>query len=152
MSRLDGYDWRAAEANFNSSLPQYRTTITTPSTPSKTTLSNSETLRIHFVHKQSQHSNAVPLLLCVSWSSCWISSARNTDFVLSHYSTPGPRHSSKSSELLTRSRILNHFLVSAKAYNRLSMSSLPAYPASVSVTQACPKILDSAEQQRCSID
>jgi len=30
---LEGYDWRAAESRFNSTLPQYRTTITVPLSP-----------------------------------------------------------------------------------------------------------------------
>lgn len=67
--RLEGYDWRAAEAKFNLSLPQFRTTI---SIPSSSEPSGTQPLRIHFVHKRSKHSNAIPLLFCHTWLASFI--------------------------------------------------------------------------------
>lgn len=59
FARLENYDWRAEEALINASLPQYRTTISPPAPHSA--------LRIHFVHKRSPHSHAIPLLFCHGW-------------------------------------------------------------------------------------
>ncbi|KAF2022992.1 alpha/beta-hydrolase [Setomelanomma holmii] len=82
---LDGYDWRAAETQFNSSLPQFRTTIATPST---TDDSATHSLRIHFVHKRSKHPNAIPLLVCHSWPSSFIEVQRIIDALTDPHSLP----------------------------------------------------------------
>ncbi|KAF1847948.1 alpha/beta-hydrolase [Cucurbitaria berberidis CBS 394.84] len=82
---LDGYDWRAAEAKFNLDLPQYRTTITTPSTSS---LPTPQILRIHFVHKRSKHENAIPLLFCHTWPSSFIEVQRVIDALTDPHSLP----------------------------------------------------------------
>ncbi|KAK3378525.1 epoxide hydrolase [Podospora didyma] len=52
---LEKYDWREEEALLNSSLPQFRTSITLPSQDTP--------LRLHFLHARSAHAHAVPLLL-----------------------------------------------------------------------------------------
>jgi pimeloyl-ACP methyl ester carboxylesterase len=84
-TRLDGYDWRAAEAQFNTSLPQFRTTV---SIPSATDDSASHSLRIHFVHKRSKHANAIPLLVCHSWPSSFIEVQRIIDALTDPHSLP----------------------------------------------------------------
>ena len=48
----DGFDWRMAEEKINK-LPQFTTTIQAE---------GFEPLRIHFVHRQSQIENAIPLI------------------------------------------------------------------------------------------
>ncbi|KAH7633498.1 Alpha/Beta hydrolase protein [Sordaria sp. MPI-SDFR-AT-0083] len=53
---LERYSWREAESTLNSTLPQFRTTITLPN------LDNAA-LRVHFIHARSPHPDAVPLLL-----------------------------------------------------------------------------------------
>ncbi|KAK3499850.1 Alpha/Beta hydrolase protein [Neurospora hispaniola] len=53
---LERYSWREAESTLNSTLPQFRTTITLPN------LGNAA-LRVHFIHARSPHPEAVPLLL-----------------------------------------------------------------------------------------
>lgn len=87
--RLDGYDWRAAEAQFNSTLPQFRTNVIIPSTLSTPP---SHTLRIHFVHKRSKHANAIPLLICHSWPSSFIEVQRLIDALVDPHSLPGFGH------------------------------------------------------------
>ncbi|KAI1076272.1 alpha/beta-hydrolase [Whalleya microplaca] len=52
---LEQYSWREQEDQLNSQLAQFRTGLTIPSSET--------TIRIHFVHIRSPHSNAVPLLL-----------------------------------------------------------------------------------------
>ncbi|KAF1834099.1 alpha/beta-hydrolase [Decorospora gaudefroyi] len=80
---LDGYDWRASEARFNATLPQYRTTITTrSSTPT-------QSLRIHLVHKRSKHTNAIPMLLCHTWPSSFIEVQRVIDALTDPQSVAG---------------------------------------------------------------
>ncbi|KAK3952118.1 Alpha/Beta hydrolase protein [Pseudoneurospora amorphoporcata] len=56
LNRLERYSWREAESTLNSTLPQFRTTITHPN------LDNAA-LRVHFIHARSPHPDAVPLLL-----------------------------------------------------------------------------------------
>lgn len=82
---LEGYDWRAAETQFNSSLPQFRTNITVPSV---TDDSATHSLRIHFVHKRSKHDNAIPLLICHSWPSSFIEVQRIIDALTDPHSLP----------------------------------------------------------------
>jgi pimeloyl-ACP methyl ester carboxylesterase len=65
--RLDGYSWRAQEAAFNDSLPQFRTTIRC--TSASTNLQSDLDVKVHFVHVRSQNPNAVPLLFCHGWPS-----------------------------------------------------------------------------------
>ncbi|KAF1935396.1 alpha/beta-hydrolase, partial [Clathrospora elynae] len=83
-TRLDGYNWRAAESRFNSTLPQYRTTITVPSSST-----SPESLRIHFVHKCSKNLTATPLLLCHTWPSSFIEVQRVIDALTDPHSLPG---------------------------------------------------------------
>ncbi|KAI0005165.1 alpha/beta-hydrolase [Xylariaceae sp. FL0662B] len=52
---LEQYSWRTQEDLLNSQLAQFRTSFTIPSSET--------TIRVHFVHIRSPHSNAVPLLL-----------------------------------------------------------------------------------------
>jgi hypothetical protein len=81
--RLDGYSWRTTETHLNTTLPQFRTTITIPSTPTP------HTLRIHFVHKRSPHANAIPLLICHSWPSSFIEVQRIIDSLVDPPLIPG---------------------------------------------------------------
>ena len=50
----DGYDWRRCEAELNR-FPQFRTEI--------------DGLGIHFIHAQSRHQNALPIILTHGWPS-----------------------------------------------------------------------------------
>jgi pimeloyl-ACP methyl ester carboxylesterase len=45
-------------------------------------------LRIHFVHKQSKHANAIPLLVCHSWPSSFIEVQKMIDALTDPYSLP----------------------------------------------------------------
>ncbi|KAH3959750.1 hypothetical protein HBH98_103660 [Parastagonospora nodorum] len=83
---LEGYDWRAAETQFNTSLPQFRTSVTILSATDK---SATHSLRIHFVHKRSKHTNAIPLLVCHSWPSSFIEVQRIIDALTDPQSQPG---------------------------------------------------------------
>jgi len=47
-----GYDWRACEAKLNA-LPQFKTTI--------------DGLGVHFIHVQSRHADALPLIITHGW-------------------------------------------------------------------------------------
>lgn len=51
----DGFDWRAAEAKINESLPQFKTAVT---------VGGFGELNIHFVHKRSSRPGSIPLLFC----------------------------------------------------------------------------------------
>ncbi|KAL6706185.1 hypothetical protein ACN47E_005920 [Coniothyrium glycines] len=82
---LEGYDWRAAETQFNLTLPQYRTTV---DAPTSTNASNAQRLRIHFVHKRSKHDNAIPLLLCHTWPSSFVEVQRIIDALIDPHSLP----------------------------------------------------------------
>lgn len=88
-TRLDGYDWRAAEDHFNASLPQFRTTIT-PKPTIQTTIqtTESQSLRLHFVHRKSKHANAIPLLMCHSWPSSFIEVLRVIEALTDPHSLP----------------------------------------------------------------
>ncbi|KAI0129330.1 alpha/beta-hydrolase [Hypoxylon sp. NC0597] len=52
---LEQYQWRTQEDLLNTGLPQFRTGLLIPFSEA--------TVRIHFVHARSSHSNAIPLLL-----------------------------------------------------------------------------------------
>ncbi|XXH00317.1 Cytoplasmic glyoxalase II [Hypoxylon texense] len=52
---LEQYSWRTHEDSLNAELPQFRTEFSIPSSEA--------TVRIHFIHARSSHSNAIPLLL-----------------------------------------------------------------------------------------
>jgi pimeloyl-ACP methyl ester carboxylesterase len=84
--RLESYDWRAAESRFNSTLPQFRTTITTVS---RVNPEVTQSLRVHFVHKRSKHPNAVPLLLSHTWPSSFIEVQRIIDTLTEPRHVPG---------------------------------------------------------------
>jgi pimeloyl-ACP methyl ester carboxylesterase len=65
--RLERYSWRAdAEERLNTSLPQYRTTITPKATHDVSDVERTS-LRVHFVHKRSANPEAIPLLWCHGW-------------------------------------------------------------------------------------
>ncbi|KAI9744170.1 MAG: hypothetical protein M1818_002322 [Claussenomyces sp. TS43310] len=53
--RLEKYSWRDREEHLNTTIPQYRTTITIPAAPGP--------YRVHFIHVTSPRENAIPLLL-----------------------------------------------------------------------------------------
>lgn len=77
MRRIERYDWRAQEAKLNSALPQYRISIkvakpSSTAMASTTSMSERESLRIHFLHVPSKHPNAIPVLLCYAWPSSFI--------------------------------------------------------------------------------
>ncbi|CAG9954201.1 unnamed protein product [Clonostachys rosea f. rosea IK726] len=52
---LEEYSWRDEEDRLNAAVPQFRTQVLVPGSGSS--------VRIHFIHVRSPHSNAVPLLL-----------------------------------------------------------------------------------------
>ncbi|KAF2113852.1 Alpha/Beta hydrolase protein [Lophiotrema nucula] len=78
------YDWRTQEAHFNTSLPQFRTTIQIPSTPD----TPSHSLRIHFTHKRSKHPNAIPLLFCHTWPASFVEVQKIIDALTDPQSLP----------------------------------------------------------------
>lgn len=49
----DGFDWRAAEADLNASLPQFTRPIE---------VEGFGTFTAHYVHKKSERANAIPLV------------------------------------------------------------------------------------------
>jgi pimeloyl-ACP methyl ester carboxylesterase len=96
-SRLEHYDWRTQESVFNTTLPQYRTTIQVsqqhrrPATPSSSTSASSPQtipLRVHFVHKRSKHKNAIPLLFCHTWPASFIECHKIIDALADPHSLP----------------------------------------------------------------
>lgn len=58
----NGYDWRSEEEKINQ-LPQF--TVDIP-------VEGFETLKIHFVHKQSPCKNAIPLLFTHGWPGSFV--------------------------------------------------------------------------------
>lgn len=67
------------ETHFNTTLPQFRTTITLPSSSVSTSQSASQSLRVHFVHKRSKHPSAIPLLFCHTWPSSFLEAEKIID-------------------------------------------------------------------------
>ncbi|KAJ8073602.1 hypothetical protein PM082_011880 [Marasmius tenuissimus] len=59
----DGYDWRKHEKALNDELPQFTRDIQ---------IDGQGTLNIHFVHKQSEVKNAIPLLFVHGWPGSFI--------------------------------------------------------------------------------
>ena len=51
----DQYDWRRAEADLNSKLPQFTTTVA---------VDGHGDIKIHFVHQKSEREDSIPLLFC----------------------------------------------------------------------------------------
>ena len=51
----DQYDWRRAEADLNSKLLQFTTTVA---------VDGHGDLKIHFVHQKSEREDSIPLLFC----------------------------------------------------------------------------------------
>ncbi|KAJ9660620.1 hypothetical protein H2201_006878 [Coniosporium apollinis] len=74
---LEHYDWRAQESHYNSSLPQWRTTVT-PGGPDGDEGAHTP-LRVHFVHKASQHPNAIPLLFVHGWPGSFLEVSKVID-------------------------------------------------------------------------
>lgn len=60
---LEQYDWRAQETILNTVLPQFRTSITLP---------ENGPLKVHYVHKRSTNSKAIPLLFCHGWPGSFL--------------------------------------------------------------------------------
>ncbi|KAF2269454.1 alpha/beta-hydrolase [Lojkania enalia] len=84
---LEKYDWRTQEAHFNSSLPQFRTTVKISPTLGDPAVA-SHSLRIHFVHKRSKHNNAIPLVFCHTWPSSFIEVEKVIDALTDPQSLP----------------------------------------------------------------
>ncbi|KAF1954072.1 alpha/beta-hydrolase [Byssothecium circinans] len=88
---LETYDWRTQEAHFNTTLPQFRTAIALPSSLSSDghlDTGQSQSLRIHFVHRRSKHTNAIPLLFCHTWPSSFIEVEKIVDALTDPQSLP----------------------------------------------------------------
>ncbi|KAF8586000.1 alpha/beta-hydrolase [Ramaria rubella] len=64
----ESFDWRKIEADINTQLPQFTTTI--DAEPPHGTLS------IHFVHKRSSNSNAIPLVFVHGWPGNFLEVAK----------------------------------------------------------------------------
>ena len=62
---LEGYDWRAQESFYNDALPQFRVPI--------------NGTRLHFVHKRSRSSAAIPLLIIHGWPESFIAVSKVID-------------------------------------------------------------------------
>lgn len=71
---VEAYDWRAEEAFYNDSLPQYCVSI--------------GQCRMHFVHRRSQNANAIPLLFCHGWPGSFIEVGRMIDSLCDPIATP----------------------------------------------------------------
>ena len=82
--RLESYDFRAQEKWYNDRLPQYRINLEIPST----TRPDPEILRMHYVHRQSTHEDAIPLLFCYDMGSSFIEVARIIDALSEPVTTP----------------------------------------------------------------
>ncbi|KAH7135060.1 Alpha/Beta hydrolase protein [Dendryphion nanum] len=85
---LEKYDWRTQEQLFNTTLPQFRTTVKSPP-PSTDAAGTSSSLRIHFVHKRSTHKDAIPLLFCHTWPASFIEVHKIIDALTEPQSLPG---------------------------------------------------------------
>lgn len=57
------FDWRAAEAKLNSSLPQFTTSVS---------VDNFGPIDIHFVHQPSSTPDSIPLLFCHGWPGSFL--------------------------------------------------------------------------------
>ena len=71
---LEKYDWRAQEAFYNDNLPQFRVPI--------------NGTRLHFVHRRSNSSSAVPLLFVHGWPESFISASKMIDALCNPIATP----------------------------------------------------------------
>ncbi|KAL0570897.1 hypothetical protein V5O48_011063 [Marasmius crinis-equi] len=60
---LDGYDWRKHEKALNNELPQFTRDIA---------IEGHGTLNVHYVYKQSEAKNAIPLLFVHGWPGSFI--------------------------------------------------------------------------------
>lgn len=87
IDRLESYDCRAQETHYNNRLPQYRTHID-HSYQSQPVGENMKPLRVHYVHSQSAHENAIPLLICHDWGSSFLETARVVEGLSRPVSTP----------------------------------------------------------------
>ncbi|KAF7189863.1 putative epoxide hydrolase [Pseudocercospora fuligena] len=70
----DDYSWRAQEAYFNDTLPQFRVVI--------------HGARLHFVHRQSHVADAIPLLFVHGWPESFIAVSNMIDALCNPVSTP----------------------------------------------------------------
>ena len=89
--RVDGFSWREQESAINDELAQFRTEVAydIPSvTHSSHQESNEETLRVHFVHRRSVASDAIPLLYCHGWPGCFLEVSK----IIGPLSSPIPTH------------------------------------------------------------
>lgn len=70
----DEYSWRAQEAYFNDTLPQFRVVI--------------HGARLHFVHRQSHVADAIPLLFVHGWPESFIAVSNMIESLCNPVSTP----------------------------------------------------------------
>ncbi|KAI9712386.1 MAG: hypothetical protein M1820_001599 [Bogoriella megaspora] len=87
---LEEYDWRVQEAAFNHSLPQFRTTVQSEKLSSLS--GEHEAVRIHFAHKRSSATRAIPLLFCHGWPPSFTEVVKVIDSLTDPIATP-PRGS-----------------------------------------------------------
>lgn len=71
---MESYDWRAQEAFYNDTLPQYRVPI--------------NGTRLHFVHKRATSPAALPLLFVHGWPESFIAASKVVDALSNPVATP----------------------------------------------------------------
>ncbi|KAJ9602865.1 hypothetical protein H2200_012645 [Cladophialophora chaetospira] len=64
----DTYDWRQIEASINAKLPQFTTLVHPSPSPANHTLP----VPLHFVHRRSNRSDAIPLLFVHGWPGSFL--------------------------------------------------------------------------------
>ena len=84
--RIENYSWRTQEALFNQLMPQFRAVITPDA--SKDQGANHPPLRMHFVHRRSRHTTAIPLLFCHGWPGSFIEASKIIELLCDPISTP----------------------------------------------------------------
>lgn len=72
--QVEEYNWRAQEAFYNETLPQYRLAI--------------HGTRIHFVHRRAKTANAIPLLVVQGWPESFIAVSNMIDALCNPAATP----------------------------------------------------------------
>lgn len=71
---LEEYDWRTQESLYNETLPQFRAAV--------------NGTRLHFVHRRSEHPNAIPLLFVHGFPESFITIAPMIDALCNPIATP----------------------------------------------------------------
>ena len=84
----DGYDWRAAEAALNADLPQFTRSVE---------VTGHGTITAHYVHKQSERANAIPLLFL---HGCEPLSSSQLHTCSGYLRSPGPGHFAEVRKIL----------------------------------------------------